>query len=379
MYSLSDLFSFLILYLGAKSIGALAGFCFEKTINGVCVGSATATAYSVSVVRDFSSGLFKSSVILSDALNTVLRLIFYLSTGSAKNLQLLFLSVFQFSKNVPKSCLLSIAKTSYFLYDIFSSGLASPCGMLIGSCSSIASVLGAGTASAYRHSSSAFTLALQSILKTYKNVVSSCLFAIFGGFNAVGGGFRGISTGCSSFFTLLLSLLKVLRSNCFRMIFADSSTAGGSGPGSGSRSGSRSGQAPPKSQLKKWTKGSGLAPTKTVIMTGQPTAYGSMPLQKERENGGKKAGIAALGFLCALFVVAPGKSRTFIEPIQTSLAVPSSSTSSSSSSTVISKKKEKTGISKSDAFSNLVKNFMANRRNPKDIPAGCPLRRAGFF
>jgi hypothetical protein len=333
--------------VGAKSIGVLA----EKT------------------VTDFSSGLFKSSVILSDALNTVLRLIFYLSTGSAKNFQLLFLSIFKFSKNVPKSCLLSIAKTSYFLYDIFSSGLASPCGMLVGSCSSIATVLSVGTTSAYRHSSSAFTLALQSIFKTYKNVVSSCLFAIFGGFNLVGGGFQGISTGCSSFFTLLFSLFKFLRSSCFRMIFANSNAAGGSGPGSGS------GQAPPKSQLKKWTKGSGSAPTKTILIMEQPT-YASLPLQQERESGGKKAGIAALGLLCALFVIAPGKSRTFIEPIQTSAALVSSTTTTSSTSTI--SKKSKTGISKS-AFSNLIRNFMENRRNPKDIPAGCPLRRAGFF
>ena len=338
------------------------------------MGGASATAYSLSVIRNFSSGLFKSSVLLSDALNTVLRLIFYLSTGSAKNLQLLFVSMIKFSKGVPKSCLLSIAKTSYFLYDIFSSGLASPCGMLVGSCSALATVLGVGTASAYRHSSSAFTLALQSIFKTYKNVVSSCLFAIFGGFNLVGGGFQGISTGCSSFFTLLFSLLKFLRSSCFRMIFANSNAADGSGPGSGS------GQAPPKSQLKKWTKGSGSAPTKTIFVMEQPT-YASLPLQKERESGGKKAGVAALGLLCALFIVAPGKSRTFIEPIQTSVAMVSSTTSSTSSTSTstISKKKPKTGISKTDAFSNLIKNFMANRRNPKDIPAGCPLRRAGFF
>lgn len=362
-----------IFILGAKSIRAFAGPGLEKTVNGVYVGGAAATAYTVSVIRNFSSGLFKSSVILTDGLDTVLRLISYLSTGSAKNLQLLFVSIFNLSKNVPKSCLLSIAKSSYFLYDIFSSGLASPCGMLVGSCRSMATVLSVGSASAYRHSSSAFTLTLQSILKTYKNVVSSCLYAIFSGFNSGGAGFQGISTGCSSLFTLLLSLFKFLRSKCFRMIFANYEAAGGSGsgPGSGSR------EAPPESQLKPWTKGSRSAPSKTILITEQPT-FASLPLRQEKKRGNRKAGFAALGLLCALFVVAPGKSRTFIEPIRTSEALVSSTTTTSSTPTITQKKSRKR-VSLSDAFSNLVRNSLENRKNPKDIPAGCPLRRAGFF
>ena len=323
-------------------------------------------------MKSLFSSASKSSVILSNLFNAVFRFGFYSVTGSSKHFRLFFISAFQFLRSVPTECLSTVFKSSSFLYDIFSSGLASPCGMFVSGCGSLATLLSFGATSTYHNSSNAFTFAMQSIFKTYKNVVSSCLLAIFGTFNMVGGGFKGITTGCHSLYSLFFSFFKFFRSQCFQMLFVNSDTSSPS-----------TGPPPPKSQLKKWQKGSGTAPSKTIFMPPQqhqpPPRQMQQQAMKSRpvnERKRAKGGVAVAGLFFAVLLFAPGRkfNTIFSEPVGTqpvpAYAMASSNSNAPPPSAVA------TGVG---ALKSLIDNFMAARKIPRDIPAGCPLRRAGFF
>lgn len=314
--------------------------------------------------------------------------------------------MFQFFKSVPSSCLPTVIRSSYFLYDIFSSGLASPCGMVVSGCRSLRNV---ATHSAVC-SSTALTSAFQNLLKTYKNAVNPCYRILFG-HSGVGG-----AVGQTGLFPLLSSFFSTVKSKASSVIFVDNDAGsddmdgkgsrGGTGTGSGrwAGQGTQSGRgrgagtgygtgsgAGGRSQLRRSAPTYATTqPPRSIFSTASRQSIYDIKPVKEKKNMRRK-GAVAFGLLCALFFIPGGRLNmgNGDENSQKILTQPSNlkaSTSTSTSKSLITSNNvlkkstpKKNTISKTVAFKNLINNFIANRKSPENIPAGCPLRRAGFF
>ena len=312
--------------------------------------------------------------------------------------------------------------------------MASPFGMILSGCRSVRNV---ATHSAVC-TSSAFTCAFNNLLKTYKNAVTPC-YQIFFGDSSVGSEVRQ-----ATLFSFLSSFFDDMKNKASNVMFIHNnddtssggrggggggSKAGGKGSGSGNRSrtgkgagtgtglGSERGRSavmgagtwgnnglqPNGSQLKRKAPAySTTTPLKTIFASlfGQSQSASdkkSSSIKIQKEKNMRKKGVAAIGLLCALFLIPSGRLNLLgngngngdenqnqnSQKIRTQSSTPSNSKNSKKLITkldVINKtKKNSNSISTKIAFQNLIKNFIANRKNPENIPAGCPLRRAGFF
>ena len=344
--------------------------------------------------------------------------------------------MFQFFKTVPSSCLPTVIRSSYFLYDIFSSGLASPCGMILSGCRSMRNV---ATHSAVC-TSSAFTCAFQNLLKTYKNAVTPCYQILFGDISV------GNEVRQATLFSFLSSFFDAMKNKASNVMFVnnndgndDASSGGkggrgggskGKGSGSGNGNGSRTGRgAGTGTGLRAGTglgpergrnagMGAGIWGKNGVQLTGgqlkqKAPTYGTTTSSKSifaslfgqpqsgndikstsikiQENKNmRKKGVAAVGLLCALFLIPSGRLNILgngdgnenqnSQKILTQSSLSSNSKKLITTHNVINKaKKNSNTVSTKTAFQNLLNNFIANRKSPENIPAGCPLRRAGFF
>lgn len=282
--------------------------------------------------------------------------------------------------------------------------------------------------------SSAFTCAFQNLLKTYKNAVTPC-YQIFFGDGSVGSGVRQ-----ATLFSFLSSFFDTMKNKVSNVMFVnnndgndDASSGGrggskgkGSGSGNGSRTGSgagtgtglRAGTGLGSGRGRNAGMGAGTwgknglqltgsqlkrrAPThstttssKTIFASifGQSQSVNdikqtSMKIQEDKNM--RKKGVAAVGLLCALFLIPSGRLNILgngngddnqnSQKILTQSSLSSNSKKLITTHNVINKaKKNSNTVSTKIAFQNLINNFIANRKSPENIPAGCPLRRAGFF
>lgn len=381
-------YSFLFV-IGGKSIGTILSDGLKNTVSCVLAGGNTVSSCSAAAASTSLSAVYKSSVLLTSATNAGFRFIYYLTDRSAKNYDLFSTSMFQFFKSVPSSCLPAVIRSSYFLYDIFSSGLASPCGMVVSGCRSVRNV---ATHSAVC-SSSALSTVLQTMLKTYKNAVTPCYRLLFG-HSGVGG-----VVGQTGLVSLLSSFFSIMKNKASNVIFVDNDAGSDdmSGKGSKGGTGSRRGRGAGtgygvggKSQLRRAapTYATTQPPRSIFSTVSRQSIYGIKPVKGKKHM--RRKGVVAFGLLCALFFIPGGKlnmgngeessQKILTQPsnLKTSTSTPTSK-SLITSNNFLKKSPKKNTISKSAAFKNLINNFIANRKSPENIPAGCPLRRAGFF
>ena len=367
----------------------------KSSVANLVLGLSLVSTVLNSLTQNIVSNLWKGSDSLSNIVNSIFRQIGILSLSSGKKSQLIFTEIFKILKNAPKSFLPNMILMTSFLYDIFSSGLASPFGMMKSGFIALSTIVNKGGIQL-------FDILLKSSKNTinhYFKVVFECGKLLTFSWTSVTDGF-GKNFG--AFFLILGSFLGNMKGNFSRALFVDSGLAGGYGGGGEGRGGSRGQKS---SFYKNYSIFNGYD---NSILQSKSSSITAKNGRNEVVRGSL---LTTAGIFCAFLLLSPrGKNNMPLfsqmkEAIKTNLAVtPSKIVSNTGNnnqitkSVVVSKPKRKNTFFidlkksvlknkeslevaiNSVATNNIFYNYiMKNRKLNEEIPSGCPLRRMGLF
>ena len=365
-----------------------------------------------------NSEFWKSSEFLSNFVNGIFKQINLLSVLFGKQTIFLFQSLFQVMKNGPKSFLPNMIKFSYFLFDLFSAGLASPSGMMGNVFRILTQLVTLGYLSSCQQTSFICKTTYNILLKSYQNMIKSYFTALFNcGQFFTGGpngfmGYKGITRNCLTVLSIFFTFFDSLQKKVFDMIFIDSNLApggGGDGGGGGIKIEKQSAIYKNNSPIKKINKEiNAIVNTNTNanIIEKQNVLYQSeisnVQIIKNRNKNVNRSYLTTAGLFAAFFLLSPSSKKIIPgfseirERIQVNSVQSSLSKSTEELSRHILKQKSKQNNSFFQNFQKSVFDFtnsvkgiatnnifytyiLKNKKLNEEIPSGCPLRRMGLF
>ena len=362
-----------------------------------------------------TTGFWNSSDFLSNSVNGIFRQINFLSVFFGKQTSLLFLSLFQIMKNGPKSILPNMIKSSYFLFDLFIAGLASPSGMMGNGFRILTQIATLGYLSTCQQTSIICKTTYNILLKSYQNMIKSYFSALFHcGQFFIGGpngflGYKGMAQNCLTVLSIFFTFFGTLQKKVFDMIFIDSNLApggGGDGGGGGIKRNKQSSIYKNNSPIKKINKEMDAVMNANIIEK-QNVLYQSeisnVQIIKNKSKNINRSYLSTAGLFAAFFLLSPSSKKIIPgfseirERIQANSVQTSLSKSTEELSRHILKQKSKQN---NNFFQNVQKSIfdliitpirgittnnviysyvLKNKKLNEEIPSGCPLRRMGLF